>query len=136
MINNRLSNISSNQEVFDLNKQPYQAALNTSGHKYKLEYKQNQQKNKRKHTRKVIWYNPPWNSSVKFDLGKQFLKLIDKYFPHNHRLHKIINRNTIKIGYSCTPNVKTIITSHNKKVMSNNLPIQPTKQCNCINKST
>ena len=34
---------------------------------------------------------------------KKFLKLISKHFPPQHKLHKILNRNSIKISYSCMP---------------------------------
>ena len=36
-------------------------------------------------------------------------------FPPQNRFHKIFNRYTAKIGYSCMPNVKTPINSHNHK---------------------
>ena len=38
-----------------------------------------------------------------------FLNLLDKYFPQNPRLHKIFNRNSGKVSYSCTKSMKTII---------------------------
>ena len=66
-------------------------------------------------------------------IGKKFLALIDKHFPPLHRLHKLINRNTVKVGYSCTPNLKSIIKSHNKKVLESNQP-KNTRECNCYKK--
>ena len=50
----------------------------------------------------IMWYTPPYNAAAKTNLGKQFLQLIDRHFPKGHKLHKIINRNTVKISYSCT----------------------------------
>lgn len=41
-----------------------------------------------------------------------------KNFPKNHHLHKIINRKTVKLSYSCTPNMYAIISAHNLKVLS------------------
>ncbi len=35
------------------------------------------------------------------------LHVIDKHFPPNHKLHKIFNRNTVKVSYSCMNNVKS-----------------------------
>ena len=50
--------------------------------------------------------NPPFNINVATNVAKTFLTLIDKHFPKNRRLSKIFNRNTIKVSYSCLPNVK------------------------------
>ena len=60
---------------------------------------------------------------------KKFLALIDKHFPIHNRYSKIFNRNSIKISYSCTPNMKSIITSHNKTLSEPNS--STTKPCNC-----
>ena len=67
--------------------------------------------------RQVTWFNPPFNAAVTTDIGKQFLKLVDKHFHKNHPLGRLLNRNTVKISYSCTKNIKSIISSHNAKVM-------------------
>ena len=54
-----------------------------------------------------------------------------------HPLHKIFNRHTPKFSCSCMPNMKPIITSHNKSILSNVTPA-PTQQsrdgCNCRKK--
>ena len=63
------------------------------------------------------------------------MKLIDKNFPVNNPLHKLLNRKTVKLSYSCTPNMKTIIAGHNKKVLTTKDPAT-TKGCNCRNKNT
>ena len=34
------------------------------------------------------------------------------------RLHKIFNRNTVKVSYSCMPNVKSVISRHNNHILS------------------
>ena len=42
-----------------------------------------QQRKKRKNRRRrTFWYNPPFNKAVKTNVGKTFLKLIDKHFGH------------------------------------------------------
>ena len=69
------------------------------------------QKNKRKRTRNITWYNPPFNSNVRTNLGRKFLHVVDKVFPKNHPLHKIFNRHTLKLSYSCMPNMKSVISS-------------------------
>ena len=57
-------------------------------------------------------------NSVKTKVRKQFLKLINMHFPEGSKLHKIFNKNTVKITYSCSTNLKSIIQAHNKKVLS------------------
>ena len=94
-INKRLSSISSSKEVFDESIAPYQKALTESGYDHKLTYNPPQEKalkNKRKRTRNITWYNPPFNSNVRTNLGRKFLHIVDKCFPKNHPLHKIFNR--------------------------------------------
>ena len=48
--------------------------------------------------------NPPFNQCVSTNILKVFLKLLDKHFPKSSILHKIFNRNSIKVNYSCTQN--------------------------------
>ena len=49
---------------------------------------------------------------------RKFLNIIDRCFPNEHPLHKIFNKHTLKLSYSCMPNMKSIISSHNKAVLS------------------
>ena len=60
------------------------------------------------------------------------MNLIDKHFPTRHKLHKLFNRNNVKISYSCLPNIKSIINSHNRKIL---YPTIGRRTCNCINTS-
>ena len=81
----------------------------------------------------ITWFIPPYSRNVETNVGKCFLSLIDKHFPKSNPLHKIFNRNTLKLSYSCMGNIKIIITNHNKAVISkptrtNNLT---KKSCNC-----
>ena len=80
----------------------------------------------------MLFYKPPFNSTVKTKLGKEFLKLVDKHFPKNGPLNKIFNRNTIKISYSCMPNINSEITKSNLKIIeeSKNEKNNETT-CNC-----
>lgn len=139
-INKRLTNISSSKEVFDEAIAPYQKAIEESGYDHKLTYNPEEKqttRNKKNRKRNITWYNPPWDSNVKTNLGKRFLCIVDKCFPKNHPLSKIFNRHTLKLSYSCMPNMKAIIASHNKKVLSN-VTTPPTQQsdkpCNCRKK--
>ena len=72
---------------------------------------------KKKRKRDIIWFNPPYNSEVSTNVGKRFLELIDKHFPKDHKLRKCVNRNCIKVSYSCTKNMRNIIQTHNKKIV-------------------
>ena len=72
------------------------------------------------------------HQTVSTNVGTRFLNLLDKHFPPNNQLHKIFNRNTVKVSYSCTPNVGSIIKSHNKKLT--NTESKQMKDCNCRKK--
>ena len=47
-------------------------------------------------------------------------------------MHKICNRNTVKVSYSCMPNGGSVITSLSKKLT--NAEKKQTKHCNCRKK--
>ena len=67
-------------------------------------------------------------------LGHYFLKLLDKHFSRQHKLHKTFDKNTVKVSYSCTKNIKSIVNSHNKNVLNQNRPCPNEQKCNCIKK--
>ena len=70
--------------------------------------------------------------NVETNVGKCFLSLIDHHFPKSNPLQKIFNRNTLKLSYSCTSNIETIITNHNKAVIDKFKPSETKKKnCNC-----
>ena len=100
------------------------------------EIKKNKQK-KRTRKRKVLWYNPPFEEGLDTNVGKEFLKLIDKHFgkKRDDNLHKIINRKTVKIGYSCGPNFGNILKAHNRQVLEKhkeeNGQKNGEKKCSC-----
>lgn len=139
-INKRLSTISSNEDAFKDAVPPYQEALNTSGYKYKLKFTPTQAPtnnttgNKRCRKRHISWFNPPYSEHVKTNVGKEFLKLIDKCFPPGHKLHNLLNRNTVKVSYSCMPNMKNVISNQNKSIIKKSEP-EPSAEstCNCRN---
>ena len=141
-INRRLSSISSDEDVFNEAAPPYQEALRKSGYTHILEFKpppQEPSTQKRKRRRNVIWFNPPYNKNVKTNIGREFISLINRSFPTGHKLRKIFNRNTLKLSYSCMPNVKQLIDGHNKAILQNaEKEQQPRdegkKTCNCRNR--
>ena len=128
MIEKRLSDLSHNETEFERSKAPYENALKTSGFNTTLQYVRNSP-TKRSRSRSIIYFNPPYNASLTTNIGKSFLSLIDKHFPAHNRYSKIFNRNTIKISYSCTPNMKLIITAHNKGLCEPERNAPP--PCNC-----
>lgn len=133
MINKRLSDLSGNEEIFNKAKEPYENALKKSGYNQKLTYKINASPNNRRNrSRKILWFNPPFNANLKTNLGKQFFALLEKHFPTHHKLHKIINKNTVKLSYSCMQNIGQIIHAHNRKILREG-PEQNIKTCNCRN---
>ena len=81
----------------------------------------------------ITWFNPPYSKKVKTNMGRIFLNLIKEHFPPHHKFHKLFNKNTVKISYSCTRNIKSIINSHNAKIL---FPKKSTEQrtCNRLNK--
>ena len=118
MINKRLSDISSTPEDFNTAKKDYEKALKNSGHNTPLTYNPSKDKQtKRTRKRNIIWYNPPYNAEVTTNIGKAFFNALNKHFPKNNKYHKLFNKNTTKLSYSCTSNVKTIISAHNKKLL-------------------
>ena len=88
---------------------------------------------RRNRPQNIIWYNPPYSKKVETNIGKRFLSLIDLHFPKSNPLHKIFNRNTIKLSYSCMPNVRTIISNHNKSELNKPEQTDFIKNCNCWN---
>ena len=132
MIADRLSSNSCSQYEFNTAKPAYEKALLESGFKSKLDYKQNENKKKRKRSRNVLYFNPPYNASVKNNVGHYFLSLVLKHFPPGHKYHSLFNRNTLKLSYSCMPNIAHIIQAHNAKILKNER--SETKPCNCRDK--
>ena len=116
-----LSEISSDEAVFNEAATPYQDALHNSGYKCKLEFKPPQRAPSQRRNRSwnIIWFNPPYNKNVKSKIGREFLRLIDNCFPACHKLRKIFNRNTLKLSYRCMPNVQQFLKGHNKSVLAN-----------------
>ena len=83
MISSRLSNNSYSLQEFNKTIPEYQLALEKSGYREKLTYvkeelKQTDQfnstakKQSRNRSRKIIWFNPPFNDEVNTNLAKNF----------------------------------------------------------------
>lgn len=135
-VNRRLSSISANQDVFNQAAPEYQEALEKSGYDFKLNYnpKEPEMKKKKTRRRKITYFNPTYSQNVQTNVGEKFLKALDKCFPKNHPLAKILNRNTVKLSYRCMPNIKRQISMHNSRVQkAGNNPEVEIPVCNCRN---
>ena len=122
-INTRISTLSDSEQSFTDAIPPYREALAKSGYKHEFNFDNrlshdNQEKKQRK--RNIIWFNPPYSKDITTNIGKEFFKLLNRHFPVGSILHKIFNKNTVKLSYSCMENIKTIISSHNKRVLASN----------------
>ena len=143
-VNKRLNDISCNEEVFNAAKGEYEKALQDAGYNFTLTYevtneeeelrRKERNEKKKARRRKVIWYNPPWNAALKTNLGAKFLQLIKKHFNKRNPLSKIFNKNTVKIGYSCTANIGAIIQNHNNRIL-NPEETEEEDACNCRKRS-
>ena len=135
-IEKRISETSSNTDVFNRSIKIYKDALHESNFKEILKFvipapKNNDENQKRKRKRNIIWFNPPYSKNVKTNIGKTFLQLLSKHFPKDHKMHNIFNKNTVKISYSCMNNIRSILSTHNKNILN---PKQRPFDCNCRNK--
>ena len=96
--------------------------------------------NEKNKTRKrnITWFNPPFNINVATNVAKTFLSLIHKHFSKDKKFSKIFNRNTIKVSYSCLPNVKQTIFNNNHRLLQLHRmkeSTQDSKLCNCRQKA-
>jgi len=132
MISKRLSNNSCNQSEFEKAAPAYNKALADSGYGEKLTFATQTNTKKRTRTRNKIWFNPPFSINVKTNIGKEFFRLLDKHFPQHHKFFKLFNRNTVKLSYSCMPNMEAVLRNNNARVLSENKPVDATiKLCSC-----
>ena len=112
-IEKRLSRLSLTSKDYD--EQPktncLRHCLRQCGYNEKLNYtEENNEINQKSRKHNILWFNPPYSKSVKTNIGKLFLRLINKHFPPTHKYRKIFNRNTIKISHTCMPNIKSKIS--------------------------
>ena len=147
----RLSNNSSDPKLFEEAVKPYNRALKENGHRKELKFttspkptdrtnhdpkdpRHNEPKKKIRR-RNITWFNPPFSKNVATNVGNKFFTLLSSCFPPNNKLHKIINKNTVKLSYSCMNNVQQIINSHNKTILTSAAE-NNSKLCNCREKNS
>ena len=71
--------------------------------------------------------------NVKTNIGRIFLRLIDKHFLRHHKYRELFNRNNIKISYSCMPNMVSFIRNHDSSLLKD-LTRNDIKKCSCHRK--
>ena len=98
--------------------------MNKSGLKVHFKYNKNQQEKSKKINLKILFATKQYPQML-----QKYFWLINRHFPKSHRLHKIFNRNTVKVSYSCMQNMSKIYKGHNSKITST-LSKQLTL-CNC-----
>ena len=101
----------------------YKKVLKNSGLDEKLIYNKenftlNEQDQKKKRKRKIIRFNLPYSNTVKTNVEKLFLKLAKQHSSKGHELHKLFNKNTINVSYSCMKNMSSVLPRHNKRIVS------------------
>ena len=141
-ISRRLTDISSDKASFANAKPLYDNALKASGFTEEAEYLEERKSavrgKRRNRPRKITWFNPPFSQNVATNVGRKFRTLIRKHFPRSSKLYKIFNENTLKISYSCMPNMAAVIRQHNSAVMRGARTVQENppseKPCNCRDK--
>lgn len=77
-------------------------ALNKSGYTANLDFESNSQK---KNLVEKEIPHPCSPKAVKMKVGSKFVQFIDKHFFVTCKLHKIFDRNIIKLSYCCMNNV-------------------------------
>ena len=81
-ISRRLSSNPSNIDIFNKHKHIYVKALKHSGYRQALEF--TPPKDKSKHgSSNIIWFKPPYNKCITYNIGRDFLNLISKHFHNN-----------------------------------------------------
>ena len=114
--------ISSDETAFGDAKPIYDKALADSSFCEMTEFledrKSSSEKRKRKNRRRnITWFNPPYSQNVSTNIGRRFRTLISKHFPWNSELSKIFNIKTLKLSYSCMPNMAALISQHNRSIL-------------------
>ena len=134
MISRRIYDNSCDQAEFEKAKPAYEQALKASGYTEPIAYEVPKAKPKNR-KRKVIWFNPPYSSNVKTNIGKIFMNMLEKHFPADHKFRKLFNKHTVKLSYSCMPSMSSVIHKHNKSIL--NATKEPeSRKCNCPRNST
>ena len=163
-MNQRINRLSSCKRIFEESKKIYEEALKNSWFQGGLEYVNpvnsgfngrsnccgtrtlikggdtiNNHSNRcgKNRNRRVIWFNFPFCKLTNINIGKYFLYLLDRHFNRDNPLGKFFNRNIVKISYSCTNNMYSILNNHNRRLLdelNRNSGGPDVASCNCRSK--
>ena len=135
-VQDRLSMLSSSNVEFDEAAPPYKEDLKKAGYEDEIKFQKPEKGKKKNRSRKKIWFNPPFSLTVKTNVTKMYVEIIDKAFPAGQPyLKKLFNRNNMGISYSTTQNMGAIISSHNKKILKQGQEKDILEvKCNCNEK--
>ena len=118
MISKRLSNTSSDKENFDKASTTNNGAMKNSGFNETLKFSATIPK-RRHRGKNIVWFNPPFSSNDKTNVGKLFLSPLQKHFPRHHMYYKLFNKKNLKSSYSCMSTIKSFIQNHTTNLLSN-----------------
>ena len=82
------------------------------------------------HSWVYIYINPPFCKSVSTNIARRFIDLVKKHFGKTNPLSKLFNKNSMRVSYSCMPNMQQYINSHNRQILKGK-PDETSKPCNC-----
>ena len=80
MNSKRISNISCDKDYFDKTSPDHNTAAKNSGFNENIKFTP-EPPQRRKCSRNILWFNPPFSYNMKANIGKTFLRLIDKHSP-------------------------------------------------------
>ena len=134
--------MASSQQEFDTVKGTYDEALRKAGYNGELRYKTAEgapERRGKNRKRNCLWFNPPYSLGIQGNITKMFYSIVSRAFPRDHEyLGKLFNSRNLKVSYSTTPNLQSILAKHNKKVMAEyESKLQPKpRSCNCRDKNS
>ena len=120
----RISKLSCNTERFAKAAPIYDDALRKSGFKQPIKraIAINHEPRNKTRKRNITWFNPPYSMNVATNVGRTFLKLVNKNFLAGHQFNVLFNKNNMKVIYGCMDNMAQVIKRHNNKILYNNHP--------------
>ena len=133
MVRKKISDISCTKECFNKAAPAYNNALKFSGFNENIQFTLTPPQPRTNRNRTIIWFNPSYSVNVKTNIGRIILRPIDKHFRRHHKYRKLLNRNNIKISYSCMPDMASVIQNHNTSFMKDPTPTD-IKGCSCLQK--
>lgn len=130
MIGRRISDLSSDENIFNQAAPIYNQALRNSGFLENIQFSKRNEEPSKRRKRNVIYFHPPWSDQIETKIGMSFLSLLDKHFPKGAELHKYFSRQKVKVSYSNLPNVSRAIKGINRRVLHPETALQ-LKGCDC-----